>query len=491
MQTFLVIRAFNRPNSMWLAFMTSWLLFSVPGLHAQNRIGSGRVNELYQSLCASCHGRELEGGTAPSLLDDEWIHGYRDEDKARVIREGVEGMDMMGYSAVLSEEDIRSLVIYLREKKLLKEQEGVLEKVSAKEGVISSELVSFRMEEVLERSGVLWSIDWFPDGRMILAERSGDLLMEKEAGSLEFLKIADTPVVWARGQGGLMEVQLHPDYEENGWIYLAYSRSVSEESGGLTAIERGRIDENYRWVDAEMIFDPDVKYHSTAGYHFGTRMVFDEGYLYFGIGDRGSQDFAQDLSKPNGKIHRIHDDGMIPDDNPWAGVEGSFASIWSRGHRNPQGLDLDPRTGLLWETEHGPRGGDETNLIERGLNYGWPVITYGMNYDGTPITNLTELAGMEQPELYWTPSIAVCGIDFYEGDVFPQWKHNLFVGGLASEEVHRLVIEGEHVIHDEIILKNQGRVRDVSSGPDGLLYLVLNGGGSIGSRIVKLVPAAD
>lgn len=455
---------------------------------AQNRIGSGKVDELYQSMCAACHGKDLHGGSAPSLIDDEWIHGSSDADMARIIRDGVPEMGMIAYSAVLSEEEIRSLVIYMREMKLLNEQQAVLEKTAVRDGVVNSELERFRIETVVEHSGILWSVDWMPDGRMILADKAGDVLIESVAGSGQLNVVKGTPAVWARGQGGLMEVQLHPDYEQNGWVYLAYSKSVSEDAGGLTAIQRGKINENNEWVDAEMIFDPDVKFHSTAGYHFGTRLVFQDGYLFFAIGDRGARDLAQDLGKPNGKVHRIYDDGRIPEDNPWSEVEGSFPSAWSMGHRNPQGLDVDPRNGNLWETEHGPRGGDETNLIEPGLNYGWPVITYGMNYDGSPITDLTEYEGMEQPELYWTPSIAVCGIDFYEGDLFPRWKYNLFVGGLASEEVRRLVIEGEHVIHDEIILKNEGRVRDVANGPDGCLYVVLNGGGVRGSRIVRLAP---
>ena len=407
---------------------------------SQNKIGSGKVDEIYQSMCAACHGRQLDNGSAPSLLDDEWIHGDSDEAKARVIREGVDGMGMIGYKAVLSEEEIRSLVIYMREKKLQHEQGDLLEKITPKDGIVSSELTQFGIETVVETKGTLWSVDWMPDGSIIAADKAGRLLLISTDGSIS--EVGGIPEIWARGQGGLMEVQLHPDYNRNGWIYLAYAKTVSEEAGGLTAIQRGKIRDG-KWVEGEMIFDPAIEFHSKAGHHFGVRLVFKDGYLFFGIGDRGARSFAQDLSKPNGKIHRIYDDGRIPEDNPYSEVEGSYPSVWSIGHRNPQGLDLDPRNGNLWETEHGPRGGDESNMIEPGLNYGWPIITYGMNYDGTPITNLTQQEGLEQPKLYWTPSIAVCGIDFYEGDAFPMWKNNLFVGGLASEEVHRLVIEGD------------------------------------------------
>tara|TARA_B110000037_G_scaffold217209_1_gene277788 strand:- start:1605 stop:2210 length:606 start_codon:yes stop_codon:yes gene_type:complete len=200
---------------------------------------------------------------------------------------------------------------------------------------------------------------------------------------------------------------------------------------------------------------------------------------------------AQDLTRPNGKIHRIHDDGRIPTDNPFVDVPDAYPSIWSYGHRNPQGLDLDPSTGLLWACEHGPRGGDETNLIEAGKNYGWPLITYGMNYNGSPMTDKTHQEGLEQPKHYWTPSIAVCGIDFYEGHNFPQWKNNLFVTGLSAQELQRLVIKDNQVVETEIVLKNQGRARDVLSAPDGHLYIILNEKTPVSGRICKLVPAPN
>ena len=198
---------------------------------------------------------------------------------------------------------------------------------------------------------------------------------------------------------------------------------------------------------------------------------------------------AQDITRPNGKIHRIHDDGRIPKDNPFVGKPGAYGSIWSYGHRNPQGLALHPTTGELWETEHGPRGGDETNMVRRGLNFGWPVISYGMNYNGTPLTDITAKEGMEQPMHYWVPSIATCGIDFYQGKRFPQWKNNLFVSGMASQELHRLVIENGKVVSDEIVMKNQGRVRDVANGPDGYLYVSLTSGNPGKGSIYRLVPA--
>ena len=198
---------------------------------------------------------------------------------------------------------------------------------------------------------------------------------------------------------------------------------------------------------------------------------------------------SQDLDRPTGKIFRLHDDGRVPADNPFVDTPGALPGIWSYGHRNPQGMDQDPITGLLWESEHGPRGGDEINLVEKGLNYGWPVITYGMNYNGTPITEETHREGMEQPKLHWTPSIAVAGIDFYEGEAFPGWTGKLLAGGMASEELHLLTIEDGEVTADEVILKGRGRIRDVASGPDGMIYLLLNDGSPRKGRIVRMVPA--
>ena len=298
--------------------------------------------------------------------------------------------------------------------------------------------------------------------------------------------VSGTPESIKRGQGGLLEVSIHPEYNVNKWVYLAYTESLNayqKKPATMTKVVRGRIISG-QWCDQEDIFDTSEEYHNISGVHYGTRFVFKDGFLYFGIGDRGNQDQAQDLTRPNGKIHRIHDDGRTPVDNPFSHIENAYPSIWTYGNRNPQGLDMHPLTGEIFESEHGPRGGDEINLIKRGLNYGWPIITYGMNYDGSPITAKTAADNMEQPLHFWTPSIAVCGIDFYEGDVFPLWKYDLFAGGLASQELHRLVIKDSRVVSTEVILKNYGRVRDVATGPDGMLYLVLNDP----DVVVRLVP---
>lgn len=321
-----------------------------------------------------------------------------------------------------------------------------------------------------------WGMAWLPDGRMLITERAGEIRII-ENGILSETRISGLPEVYARGQGGLMDIKLHPDYDQNGWIYISYSSPNPNGQGGNTAIMRGRIRGN-EWVDAEKLYQAEP--YTTASVHFGSRIVFDDqGFIFFTIGDRGAMQNAQDLSFPTGKVHRLHDDGRVPADNPFVNQTGAIPSIWSYGHRNPQGLVRDSNTGKIWAHEHGPRGGDELNLVKKGLNYGWPVISYGINYDGTILTELTAKEGMEQPVHQWTPSIAPCGMAIYTGDAFPQWKGNLFVGALAFRYVARVKIEGDKFVEEEKLLDKVARVRAVEQGPDGFLYVATEGPGMI------------
>jgi glucose/arabinose dehydrogenase len=303
--------------------------------------------------------------------------------------------------------------------------------------------------------------------------------------------VAGIPKVLHEGQGGLLDVAVDPKYSENGWIYLAYSHALPEPGQqrppAMTRIVRGRLVGN-RWQDQQVVYEAPHELYRETRQHYGCRIVFDhDGYLYFSIGDRGAGGQAQELGRPNGKIHRVHRDGSIPTSNPFHNQTEALSTIFAYGNRNPQGLAVHPMTGRVWESEHGPMGGDELNLISAGRNYGWSTITFGRDYDGGQVSKFRRKPGMETPNLYWKPSIAVCGIDFVRGNLFPRWQNHLLVGALKYEEVRLLDIQGNQVIHQEIILKNAGRVRDVACGPDGAVYIVLNGPG----MILKLIPVRD
>lgn len=343
---------------------------------------------------------------------------------------------------------------------------------------------NFRLETIGDAPGVLWAMDFLPDGSILASQRDGALWLFKAGQRLG--PIQNTPAVFHQGQGGLLDVSIHPAYGENGWIYLTFADPAENGTTAMTRVVRGKLD-GMSWVSQENIYSAAADFYTSADYHFGSRLIFKDGHIYFSIGDRGQQAQAQDLSRPNGKIHRLHVDGGIPEDNPFVANPQALDSIWSYGHRNPQGLILHPQTDVIWSAEHGPRGGDEINLIKPGLNYGWPLVTYGINYDGSVITELTEKEGMESPRHHWTPSIAVSGIRVYQGDQFPAWRNQLLVASLAAQQLRLVRLEGDKVVGDELLLENLGRIRDVVIGPDGYPYLVFNTPNGI---IYRLRPSA-
>jgi glucose/arabinose dehydrogenase len=327
-----------------------------------------------------------------------------------------------------------------------------------------------------------WSMAFMPDGRILVTERPGRLrIIENE-------RLIDTPVsslpeIAARGQGGLLDIILHPDYEKNGWLYLSYA--APGEGGIGTEVARARL-QGMELVDLEVLFRLEPK--TGARQHFGSRLVFDrDGYLFITLGDRGSRPRAQKLDDHAGSMIRLHDDGAIPSDNPYVDTPDAYAEIYSYGHRNPQGIVLNPITDEVWIHEHGPQGGDEINIIQAGKNYGWPVITYGVNYGiGTSIGEGTHKVGMEQPIYYWVPSIAPSGMAFYTGDRYPGWKGSLFVGSLKFSLLVRLELVGDKVTHEERLFKGElGRIRDVRQGPDGLLYLLTD---EDNGKLIRLDP---
>jgi glucose/arabinose dehydrogenase len=451
----------------------------------QNPPSRGRdVTKLYTQYCATCHGTNLEGGSASSLADGEWRHGGDDASIAASIRDGhtAEGMPAMG--KMLDGPEIRGLVIYIRERADKVKTAQTKYNMPVPGVAAGSEAASFKLEPVLE-TGLHepWALAFLPDGRILVTERPGRLRII-EGGKLLSEPVRGVPAVYG-GEGGLLDVVLHPHYSRAGsdWIYLSYG-DKSPGGLGMAAVIRGRLRDG-AFVEQQQIFKADDSLYRPGGQRFGSRLLFDsKGHLFFSVGDRACPGDEQDLAQPNGKVHRVNDDGSIPKDNPFAHQPGAIPSIWTFGHRNPQGLAFNPVTGDLWEAEHGPRGGDELNILRAGHNYGWPVITYGMNYDATPITDHLARDGMEQPVTTFVPSIAASPIMFYTGRRFPHWRNNLLLGSLQTQELVRLVVDREKVTHQEILFKGVGRVRDLEMGPDGDIYVVLNAP----DRIERIVP---
>jgi len=327
-----------------------------------------------------------------------------------------------------------------------------------------------RLVKVVEGLEYPWGLAFLPDGRMLVTERPGRLRIVGKDGKLVSQAVAGLPQVAVHGQGGLLDVALHPRFTQNELVYLSYA--ARGEGGISTEVARGRLSGN-RLENVEVIFRQQPK--SGSGRHFGSRLVFDrEGYLYITLGDRGDMERAQKADDHAGSVIRLHDDGRVPADNPFVGKPGWKPEKYTFGNRNIQGAALHPRTGQLWTHEHGPQGGDEVNVIRAGVNYGWPVITYGVNYGiGTKIGEGSHKPGMAQPLHYWVPSIAPSGMAFYTGNRFPAWRGDLFLGALRDQVLVRLKLDGDKIVSEERMLKNVlGRIRDVRSGPDGYLYLL-------------------
>lgn len=328
-----------------------------------------------------------------------------------------------------------------------------------------------------------WGHTFLPDGRIIVTERPGRLRIIKD-GQLDPDPVTGLPDIAARGQGGLLDVARHPDFSNNRLLYISYSATGT---GGIgTEVARGKL-VDHRLENLDVVFRMTPK--SGTSRHFGSRLVFDrQGYLYITLGDRGEKDRAQRPDDHAGSVIRLHDDGRIPTDNPFVNSKGWQPEKYTLGHRNMQGAALHPETGALWTHEHGPQGGDEINLIRPGANYGWPIITYGVNYvTGTQIGEGTYKTGMEQPLYHWVPSIAPSGMTFYHGDKFARWRGNLFVGALKDQMLVRLSLDGDKIVAEERLLKNQlGRIRDVSQGPDGYLYLLTD---ESNGKLVRIEPA--
>lgn len=360
--------------------------------------------------------------------------------------------------------------------------------------LMRSALHDYRVVTVAEGLVNPWSIAFLPGGDMLVTERPGRLRIVRN-GQLLPAPVTGVPEVLAEGQGGLLDVVPHPDFASNQMLYLSFSKPVGDGSAATTAVVRGRfVDDGLHEV--EEVFEAV----SEGRGHYGSRLVFDEaGYLFVTIGDRQAPPRgdlenhpAQDLGNHHGVVVRLHADGRVPDDNPFVGQQGARPEIWSYGHRNQQGLVLDPSSGELWATEHGPQGGDELNRIQPGLNYGWPVVGYGVNYrSGSAIHAATMAEGMENPAHFWVPSIAVSGLEVYTGDRFPEWRGNILAGGLGGMQIARLTLDGDEVVAEETLLLGLGRVRDVREGPDGYIYVAIEDRAGRPTSVVRLEPAAN
>lgn len=330
-----------------------------------------------------------------------------------------------------------------------------------------------------------WGIAFVSESEWLVTERPGRLRVVRD-GALVEAPVEGVPSVSARGQGGLLDVALHPDFESNRLVYLSYSRDVG---GGqtTTAVVRGTFDGSALSGVEDVI---ETRAAGSPGRHYGSRIDFDaDGYLYVTVGDRGDMDRAQSLEDHVGTTLRLHDDGRVPSDNPFVGRDDALPEIWTYGNRNAQGQAIDLERNIVWQNEHGPRGGDELNLMEAGLNYGWPEITHGINYDGSELTPDTARAGMEQPVVHWTPSIAVSGMALYTGDAFPEWQGDLFVGALRQQHIRRLAMDGDRVVEQVVMLDDLGvRFREIAQGPDGFLYLLTD---QEAGEVLRLRPAED
>jgi glucose/arabinose dehydrogenase len=339
---------------------------------------------------------------------------------------------------------------------------------AAAQETIASQQATFELVTVVTGLEHPWGMAFLPDASILVTERAGRLRIVRE-GQLAAEPIEGVPPVYASGQGGLLDVALDPEFASNRLIYLSYA--AEGDGGNSTRVARAVLGDG-RLESLEVIFtaQPLVR----ASKHFGSRLAFDRaGHLFITVGERGQGERAQNLGEDNGKVMRLHPDGSVPEDNPFTGTAGARPEIFSYGHRNPQGLAIHPQTGIPWLHEHGARGGDEVNIVRPGVNYGWPVITYGIDYSGAPIGEGTHKEGMAQPIHYWVPSIAPSGMAFYEGEAFSEWRGDLFVGALRSELLARLELDGEEVVAEERLLDGAiGRIRDVEVGPDGFLYLL-------------------
>ncbi|MEQ9443568.1 MAG: PQQ-dependent sugar dehydrogenase [Cyclobacteriaceae bacterium] len=449
-------------------------------------ISSGQAQDgaqLYKTYCAGCHGAQLQGGSATTLIKTDWTYGRGRGALIRNVKFGIPSTEMAAWHSVLSDEQIGAVVDFVIEAQATppSAERPIPEQLTTEEYKLKVEAV------VTDGLETPWGMTFVDEHRALITERPGRIRWLVD-GKLDPQPIQGVPPTYESKTGGYMDIISDPNYASTGWVYLAFSHTDGDlnDDGApaMTKIVRGKI-KDHQWTEQETLFEVPDSLLVVGGNRWGCRFLFDEeGLLYFSIGDMDQAMDSQDPGKATGKTFRIHPDGSIPEDNPFAGEPGALAAIFTLGNRNVQGIAQHPVTGDIWATEHGPMGGDELNILKMGANYGWPVITYGVDYSGEIVSEETQQPGMEQPVTQWTPSIAVCPATFSDSPLFPQWENNLLVGALAYEELRRLVIENKEVVRQEMILKGVGRVRDIVFGPEGALYILLNQP----DKILRLIP---
>ncbi|MEH6593650.1 MAG: PQQ-dependent sugar dehydrogenase [Halioglobus sp.] len=510
-----------------LAHCISLLAFTLVSVPAWSQDGSTSEQKewrmagfslLYKEQCATCHGEQLQGASqAPPLVGRPLTYGDSLKQIRNSIALGSTERGMPVWSKTMTDEQINNLAIYVSEQRagLTYLDFNVDKTLLIPEQAIQSEAHSFSLQTIINTLDPLpFSIAPLPDRNILLVEKMRGLSIISPDGKQSPL-IQNTPPVYhdtaepdvglLYGLGWMLDVAIHPDYKNNGWIYLHYGdrcsncNTISRKTGqavSMNTLVRGRIRAG-KWVDEQVLWQGDIEFYGLlSDAAAGGRIAFDDsGHVYFTVGLKGNDNHTdvQNLHSPWGKIHRINNDGSMPEDNPFVKTPGAQQSIWSYGHRNPQGLEFDTRSRQMWSTEMGPRGGDEVNLLLAGKNYGWPLFSKGVNYDGTTVRYGDKLGikfnleDIEQPIVDLTPSPAISSFVFYEGDGFPKWQGNIIVGSLKAASLYRMVFKDNVLVHSETLIKDLARIRDIELGPDGSIYLLLEH--SAGGQIILITPA--
>lgn len=486
---------------------------------ADSQVASGEA--VFTGMCAGCHGTGLAGGRGPSLFNKVLLTARGDAGIRSIVLKGIPGTEMPALEGAIDDAQITSVIQYLRSTAERLQPSG-LTGASAHGPTaytppnpngqrIHSERQDFRIEAVATGLNMPWGLAFLPDGRLLVTERTPGQLRVIDASGKLLVPVKGIPVVHQGQDAGLLDVAVGADYARDGWIYLAYADESPEDPqaaastpdvptrptkrSSMTVIVRGKIDAHNQWTEQQDVFRQPYSAYTRGDLHYGSRILFDgKGHLFFSVGDRGDAKAAQDLDSPVGKIHRVNLDGSVPADNPFVGRPGAVPSIWSYGHRNSQGLAIDPVTGVIWESEHGPNGGDEINIIEKGGNYGWPIVSMGQQ----PGISRTTASGLLPPVAWYSPTIAPSGIAFYQGKRYLGWNRSLFLGGLLGQQLRRLTVKGRRVVAQEILFAQLGRVRAMATGPDGLLYVLITEptgsgtgvevGAPVPGAVVRLVP---